>query len=229
MRVAVTGPSFRDDGDDALTTARRAEEMGLDGVFVFDHLWPIGQPERPAIAAFPLLGALVAATDRICVGTLVARVGLVPDETLVAELVALGRLAPGRVVAGLGTGDALSASENIRAGIPYTPAADRRGRLRRCAEMLTSAGMTVWIGGGAPEMIAIATELGVAVNLWDADPGAIRALSATVQVTWAGPMQGPPSAVATRLDEIEQAGASWAVCSPSPSIEVLGEAVALRR
>ncbi len=42
MRVGVTLPTFRDDAA-ALDAARRAEALGLDGVFVFDHLWPLGQ------------------------------------------------------------------------------------------------------------------------------------------------------------------------------------------
>ena len=48
MRIGVTLPSFRDDAS-AVDAARQAERLGLDGVFVFDHLWPIGQP-RPARA-----------------------------------------------------------------------------------------------------------------------------------------------------------------------------------
>ena len=60
--------------------ASRAEELGLDGVFCFDHLWPMDQPGRPAIAAWPLLGALVATTRTITIGTLVARIGLLPDD-----------------------------------------------------------------------------------------------------------------------------------------------------
>ena len=44
----------------------RAEALGLDGVFVFDHLWPIGNPDGVGAArATPLLGALAAETTRV--------------------------------------------------------------------------------------------------------------------------------------------------------------------
>ena len=59
MKIGVTLPQFADEADSALDAARRAESLGIDGVFCFDHLWPIGQPGRPALSSGPLLGALV--------------------------------------------------------------------------------------------------------------------------------------------------------------------------
>ena len=100
-------PTFSETPDRALAVAQRADELGVDGVFSYDHLWPMGQPRRPALAPFPLLAAAASATERICVGTLVARVRLVPDPVLVSQFMALDALAPGRVIAGLGTGDSL--------------------------------------------------------------------------------------------------------------------------
>jgi alkanesulfonate monooxygenase SsuD/methylene tetrahydromethanopterin reductase-like flavin-dependent oxidoreductase (luciferase family) len=72
MKVGVTLPQFRDESDTALDAARRAEELGIDGVFCFDHLWPMGQPGRPALSSGPLLGALAASTSTIALGTLAA-------------------------------------------------------------------------------------------------------------------------------------------------------------
>ncbi|HET7720943.1 MAG TPA: LLM class flavin-dependent oxidoreductase, partial [Acidimicrobiales bacterium] len=107
MLVGVTLPQFRHDADAAITVARRAEAAGLDGVFVFDHLWPMGQRMRPALHSTTLLGALAVETDRVVLGTLVARVGLVPDAVLVHTLVTLHRMTAGRLIAALGTGDSL--------------------------------------------------------------------------------------------------------------------------
>src|SRR3954447_25029707 len=86
MRVGVVLPSFRFDPDTALDAARRADGAGLDGVFVYDHLFPMGRPDRPAISCFPLLGAIAASTTSVTLGPLVARVGLVPDAMLVNQL-----------------------------------------------------------------------------------------------------------------------------------------------
>ncbi len=137
IKVGVVLPSFRPTADDALDVARQADDAGIDGVFCYDHLWPMGRPDRPALAPFPLLAAVASRTTRLAVGPLVARVGIVPERVLVAELAALAALAPGRVVAALGTGDRLSAAENEAYGLPFPPAADRREELRRCVRALT--------------------------------------------------------------------------------------------
>jgi alkanesulfonate monooxygenase SsuD/methylene tetrahydromethanopterin reductase-like flavin-dependent oxidoreductase (luciferase family) len=228
VKIAVILPSFRDEAASALEAARRAERLGLHGVFVFDHLWPLGQPGRPALSAFPLLGAVVAATDRICVGPLVARVGLVPDEVLVAEVLSLARLAPGRVVAGLGTGDEKSAAENLSYGIAFEPADRRRLSLRAVGRRLRDAGVPVWVGGGSTATTGIAAELGVTLNLWGAQPSALAAVRAGGEVTWAGPVPSELPALLEWLGEIDGAGAAWAVCAGPVPMEVLAEAAARR-
>src|SRR5436305_1721416 len=61
MRVGICLPQFRDDAEAAVATARAAEEADLDGVFAFDHLWPLGRPDRPAPYSGVLRGAPAAA------------------------------------------------------------------------------------------------------------------------------------------------------------------------
>jgi alkanesulfonate monooxygenase SsuD/methylene tetrahydromethanopterin reductase-like flavin-dependent oxidoreductase (luciferase family) len=225
VRIGVTLPTFRDDAL-AIEAARRAEELGLDGVFVFDHLWPMGAPERPALSCFPVLGAVAGATGRISFGPLVARVGLVPDEVLAAELLSLGLMAPGRLIAGLGTGDSMSAAENLAFGIPFDPADRRRAALRECARPVLGAGIPVWVGGGSPTTVELAVELSAAVNLWEGQPAAVAALQSRCEVTWAGPVAGEVPEIARWLEEVAGAGATWAVCAWPDSIEAVAEAAA---
>jgi hypothetical protein len=228
VRVGVTLPTFRDDTL-ALAAARRAEELGLDGVFVFDHLWPMGAPLRPALSAFPVLGAIAASTERVSFGPLVARIGLVPDEILVAELLSLEAMAPGRLIAGLGTGDSKSAAENRAFGIPFDPPDERRMALRRCARHVLDAGVPVWVGGGAPSTVELAVELGCAVNLWEGQPAAVAGLLPRCEVTWAGPVAGDVPEIAQWLQEVAGAGATWAVCAWPEAIEAVAEAAAFVR
>ena len=102
IRAGVVLPTFRDSPDDAFAAAEAAVAAGIDGLFCYDHLWPMGQPERPALAPFPLLGALAArfgpsgdgAGAGPYFGTLVARIGLVPDAVLAAEFRALAASGP---------------------------------------------------------------------------------------------------------------------------------------
>ena len=60
MRTGVVLPTFRQTPDQAFAAADEAVAGGVDGVFCYDHIWPMSQPERPALAPFPVLGALTA-------------------------------------------------------------------------------------------------------------------------------------------------------------------------
>lgn len=225
MKVGVTLPQFEDDADAALAAAEHAEALGLDGVFCFDHLWPMGQPGRPALSSIPLLGALAAVTSVIRLGTLVSRIGLLPDDVLVSSLASLDGISAGRLVAGLGTGDHLSRRENEAFGIPFEPADLRRRRLARVATMLTGRGIPVWVGGGLPATTAIARTVGCAVNLWDGTPAELGALAATgLEVTWAGSVPAEPDAAVAQLEAVRHAGATWAVCAWPRSLEVVATA-----
>jgi len=230
MKIGITLPQFRHEAGSAIEAARRAEDLGLDGVFCFDHLWPMGQPDRPALSMAPLLGALAASTSTISVGTLVARVGLVPDGVLVAALSSLATISSGRMIAGIGTGDRLSRQENEAFGIPFEPGAERRAQLTSVASALRKLGLPVWIGGGRPKTVAVARDLGVAVNLWDGEPFRVAELTAEgMEVTWAGPVGPSEAATVARLQEVAGAGATWAVCAWPESLESLARAAEVAR
>ncbi len=225
VRIGTTLPQFRDGADAALAAARRAEELGLDGVFCFDHLWPMGQPARPAIASGPLLGALAASTRTIGIGTLVARIGLLPDEVLVAELAGVSSLSGGRLVAGLGTGDHLSRAENEAFGIAFEPPEVRRVRLAAVAVALVARGIPVWVGGRHRASVELARTVGGAVNLWGAPVEQVRSLvDEGVEVTWGGPLEGGVGSIARQLAALADAGATWAVCGWSGSLEEVAAA-----
>jgi hypothetical protein len=221
MRTGVVLPLFRDSPDAAFDAAVAAVTAGVDGVFCYDHLWPLGQPERPALAPFPVLGALATLLgpshrpgEGPYLGTLVARLGLVANSVLAAQFLALEGLAPGRVIAGLGTGDRLSEEENRAYGIPFPPAAERRAAMVELGRTLRRAGLAVWMAGGRAGRTEEARAADAALTVWDAEPALVaerRAGPGGVEVTWAGP---PPSAsppLAERVRALHRAGASWVV------------------
>jgi len=225
VKVGITLPQFRDEADTALAAARRAEELGIDGVFCFDHLWPMGQPGRPALSSGPLLGALAASTTTISLGTLVARIGLLPDQVLVDVLCGVHAISGGRCIAGIGTGDGLSREENEAYGIPFESAGIRRERLGSVAARVAAAGVPVWVGGGRPEMVVLARATGAAVNVWQVSADQVAHLADQgVEVTWGGPVGESPAEARAVLGEVAAAGATWAVCAWPDSIEVVAEA-----
>lgn len=239
MKVGITLPQFREDAEAAIEAAVLAEGAGLDGVFVFDHLWPIGRPDRPALHGPTLLGALAAETSKMAVGTLVARVGLVPDALLVHQLATVQRIAGSRLIAGLGIGDRLSRPENDAYRVPLRPASERRAAMAGVCRQLRALGVTVWVGGKAPATRAIGrTEAGV-VNLWQACPEEVAGEVAlgVGEVTWGGQVdlsQESGTDLAAFLSSLAGAGATWAVLAPvgtpwPAAVEAISSAMASDR
>jgi alkanesulfonate monooxygenase SsuD/methylene tetrahydromethanopterin reductase-like flavin-dependent oxidoreductase (luciferase family) len=225
IRTGIVLPTFRESPEDAFDMAQRAVAAGVDGVFCYDHLWPIGQPDRPALAPFPILATLAAslkvaqsAGGGPFFGTLVARTGLVPNAVLLAQFTALAHLAPGRVIAGLGTGDRLSEAENRAYGIAFPSKAERRSDMVDLALALRQRGLAVWLAGGAAARIAESQAGDAALTLWDVAPALVadRAHgSSAVEVTWAGPPPKDESVLRETVRALAQAGATW-VIFPSP-------------
>jgi alkanesulfonate monooxygenase SsuD/methylene tetrahydromethanopterin reductase-like flavin-dependent oxidoreductase (luciferase family) len=232
-RAGVVLPTFRDSPDDALAAAESAVAAGIDGLFCYDHLWPLGQPERPALAPFPLLGALAARFgprqdgSEPYFGTLVARIGLVPTAVLAAEFRALAALAPGRVIAGLGTGDRLSAEENLAYGIPFPPPSERRAEMVALARQLAAEGIVAWVAGGPAGRPDEARAAGAALNVWNADPALVTERSTgdePLEVTWAGPPPESAPAMAETVALMAGAGATWVVFGWPVDVDELAQA-----
>jgi len=196
LRVGLTLPSFRSEPGPVLAVAAAAENAGLDGIFAYDHLFrergvaPGGEP-RPALELTTTLAAVAAETDRITVGSLVARATLRPSATLVAALDTVARIAPGRLVAGLGSGDEESDPENEAFGVETS---DRLARLEETVGRAVGRGYPVWVGGWAPAVRRLAAIRADGWNGWGGSPAgfAARVVEVREEAERAG---RPPDAV----------------------------------
>lgn len=170
-RVGLTLPSFVDDPAVPLAVARAAEDAGLDGVFVYDHLFRRAADghRRPALDPIALLGAVAATTNRIVVGALVFRAWTRPAATLAAAIGTVVRLAPGRVAVGIGTGDSESREENETFGLGFGSVADRVARLDAAVRHSRDLGATVWVGGHDPRVRDVAATSADGWNGWGDD------------------------------------------------------------
>ena len=223
VNVGLCLPVFRSSAALALDIADQAEAEGLDGVFSFDHLFPAGQPHRPALAGLPILAAVAERTSRIRVGTLVSRVGVLEPGVQVTALATLQHLAAGRVIAGLGAGDSLSRPENdaLRASDrdrSTSGSPSSANSSRRCGP----AGIEVWIGGKSARMRDLAAAEADAWNCWDCPPSDFSRLPERQPRVAAapGPVRRRPTATSkASCRALAAAGASWAIYGPPPSTD----------
>ena len=118
-----------------LEYARTAERIGLEIIAISDHFQPWRHHGGHGPAALTWLGAAAVATERATLGTSVLTPTLRYHPSVVAQAFGtLGRLAPGRVFLGVGTGEAMN--ETPATGQEFPGRKERRMRLREAIELI---------------------------------------------------------------------------------------------
>ena len=222
-RISVTLPQFRDDAAPMLAAAQRAEQMGFDGVYVFDHLFPLGSPNRPIFEGFVSLGAVAAVTARVTVGTLVVRAPIRPTWTTAKAAWSAQAISEGRLTLGIGAADSLSKPEFDAYGIPFGSSAERIDTVRDTIAALRAPELRVtglappktWIGGRSAAVRDLAAEIADGWNAWGGTADRFAAESAETrekagrpfEISWGGQVLLAPDPVrlAERLADRDDA------------------------
>ncbi len=194
MRIGLVLPLFSGNAERVVAFAQRAESLGYDGVFAFDHFFPPGAPgDRPSLEAFSILAAVAAATTRLSVGTLVTRASIRPAGLVAKMAASIDDISDGRMILGIGTGDPIDEPEHEAFGLMYLEKAERRVHLIETVRAVKSlfrgvpyeggdrvpalagpllprcrrpGGPPVWVGGQADEVVRIAAREADAWNGW---------------------------------------------------------------
>ena len=163
----------------------RAEAAGLDSVWVSDHLQPWRHEGGHAPHALTALAVIGERTERVLLGTSVLTPTFRYNPAVLAQqLATIALLAPGRVVLGVGTGEALN---EISVGLREWPDfKERWARLREAVRLMRElwagervtfegdyyrtvdatiydrpdAGVPVWVAAGGPQMARYAGRVG---------------------------------------------------------------------
>ena len=207
MRYGLFLAAFTSSPRGPLGVADRAAAAGYDAVFVYDHLFPPGGPQRPSIEPFTLLAAAAAANPDLGVGVLVTRPGFRPLGMLAKETASLALLTGAKAVLGLGLGDKFGKAEHAVLGLPYPPPDERTIALEETTLALQSlfrgqgwpggeatgpvpgplvpaASADVWIGGTSERVVRVAARVANAWNGWGMQIDAFAARAADL-AAWA--------------------------------------------
>jgi len=124
--------------DDLLKQAVEAEKAGFDGIVCSDHLapwWTAQTAPTSSGNAWVWLGAVAQATTRATIGSAVTAIVHRYNPVVVAQQIAtLGVLAPGRVVLGVGSGEAMN---EVPAGMQWPSTEEQLARTEEALTIIT--------------------------------------------------------------------------------------------
>jgi coenzyme F420-dependent glucose-6-phosphate dehydrogenase len=118
-----------------LDLAVLAEENGFESIWVSDHYQPFKHTDGHAPFSLAWLGAATQRTERATLGTSVLTPTFRYHPSIVAQAFAtLDRLAPGRVILGVGTGESMN--ETPVTGMEWPEFKVRFGRLKEAVDLM---------------------------------------------------------------------------------------------
>ncbi|MGE0219180.1 LLM class flavin-dependent oxidoreductase [Mycolicibacterium sp.] len=135
--IGVYLPQLGFSSEELLHRARRCEELGIDSLWLYDHLYGPGMPDYPSMEAWTLATALLARTERLRVGHMVLCNQFRHPVTLAKMATTLDQISGGRLSVGLGSGSI--EDEHRRAGLPWGPFTQRSEQLGEALQILHQA------------------------------------------------------------------------------------------
>ncbi|MFZ4515405.1 MAG: LLM class flavin-dependent oxidoreductase [Acidimicrobiia bacterium] len=233
MKLGISLPVLQPDPAVVLGLARDCDaHVAVDGVFVFEHLFRarVDGTRRSALDCFPLLGALAAATTRVQIGTLVARATLRPAAVLANMFATVQRISNGRLIAGLGSGDAQSQPEMDALGLGYRSESARVQALADAIDACRAGSAPIWVGGRSRAVRGLAAQTD-GWNAWGGSAEQFRAHAQAMRrasgrndfcVSWGGTVCVAPTEEAARAKAAAyRVGPDCIVGSPTQVVDAL--------
>ena len=123
--------------DQILHRTLRCEQLGVDSLWLYDHLYGPGVPDYPSLEAWTLATALLSRTERIQVGHMVLCNQFRHPAVLAKMATTLDQISAGRLQLGIGSGSI--EDEHNRVGLDWGTFGERSERLGETLEILHQA------------------------------------------------------------------------------------------
>lgn len=120
-----------------LHRTRRCEDLGIDSLWLYDHLYAPGAPDYPSMEAWTLATALLSHTERIRIGHMVLCNQFRHPAVLAKMATTLDQICGGRLQLGIGSGSI--EDEHARVGLDWGTFAERSERLAETLQILHQA------------------------------------------------------------------------------------------
>ena len=164
----------RSDFEQLVAQARRAEELGFDSVWLYDHLQTREGDPGPVLECWTTLAALARETSRVQLGQIVT-CALYRNPGLLAQMAStVDAASGGRVVVGIGAGWDEREWRDFGYGDEYPSTRERLHHLERTLQVLRERrpGRPIMVGGaGEKVLLRLVAQYADACNLTDSfDP-----------------------------------------------------------
>jgi coenzyme F420-dependent glucose-6-phosphate dehydrogenase len=143
VRFGIQAPHEQINPTDLLNDVTMMDRYGIKTCWSSDHYMPWWHTGASCGAAWPWLGAALAKTDKIIVGTGVTAPILRYNPAIVAQVFAtLGYMFPDRVFLGLGRGESLN---EVPAGTSWPSNQERFERLKEAIKLIKLLWIEDWV------------------------------------------------------------------------------------
>jgi alkanesulfonate monooxygenase SsuD/methylene tetrahydromethanopterin reductase-like flavin-dependent oxidoreductase (luciferase family) len=143
------------DFETMVAVARRAEELGFESIWLYDHLQTRGGDPCPVFECWTSMAALARETSRVRLGQIVT-CALYRNPGLLAQMAAtVDAASAGRLDIGLGAGWDEREYRDFEYGASYPPVRERLSHLERTLQVLRERSRSPILVGGAGEQILL--------------------------------------------------------------------------
>ncbi len=134
-RLDLVGIDTTDQWPTMVRVARRAEDLGYDSVWVYDHFHTVPAPsQEPTYEAWSLMAALATVTDRVRLGQMCTCNGYRSPAYLAKVAASIDVISGGRVEMGIGGG--WYEHEYLAYGYPFPKPSVRLGELDEAVQIM---------------------------------------------------------------------------------------------